>query len=162
MFFDVLSIPHEKSAENGIPVYSFSASDLYPAMIDRIKKVVFEGDNPSEILAPTDRGGNARADILLATARNLPEQAWEDALKPRDEFTNVPYFSVVKKNGGVVGEVLESFDKSTREEVTHMIERGYALEVALGWFSHALRLQVGTNINRIRKEDPFKPSAFRL
>jgi len=162
MFFDVLTIPHEKSAEGGVPVYSFSAADLYPALIERIKKVIFDGDNPSEILAPTERGGTARADRLLETARSLPPQAWDDALKPRDEFTEIPYQAVVAKNGGMIESVVASFDDKTAKDVVKMVNRGYALEVALGWFSHALRLQVGTNINRIRKENPDAPSAFRL
>jgi len=162
--FDILDIPHEvveeEINEQPVKVYVFYAEDLYPAVIGRIRDVL-AGANPSELLATTERGGSARADVLLKNARALPTEAWDDALRPREQFiAEVPYFSVVSKNGRENQEFISLLPKAKQADVLQMVHRGFALEIALGWFSHALRLAIGGNINRIRSREGSKP--FRL
>jgi len=61
--------------------------DLYPAIVARIQDCL-EGANPVELLATTERGGSWRADALMANVRALPEEAWQDALRPRSDFVD--------------------------------------------------------------------------
>jgi len=147
--FDIKSILMEiTDGEDGVKHITIHPEDLYPAIIIRIQEVL-AGANPTELLATSERGGTARADILLANARALPERAWEDALCPREQFIAIPYLSVVEKNGKIRAELMEAFSKSLRPEIERMVARGNALEVALGWFLHALRLEYGGTINTI-------------
>ena len=129
--------------------------DFYPVVIARIREVL-KGANPSELLASTERGGSARADVLTRNARAIPEEAWGDALLPRSEFIDLPYFSFVEKNGMARKNMLAMLDKKTSPLVERMIKRGYALEIALGWFCQAIRLEFGAYDLTITRNEDFK------
>src|SRR5574341_1244378 len=93
---------------------------------------------PLELDAPTSRGGGERMYVLLRNALALPEAAWEWALIDRDQFyPMIPYIPRA--------DWLEqlSLPGESREVVGMVQARGHALEVALGWFLHALRLKIG-------------------
>lgn len=153
--FDVKSIPMSIVQGESVTEVTVNPEELYPAMIARIREVL-DGANPSEILASTERGGSARADVLIANARTLPEQAWQDALRRRDEFTSLPYSSFVKKNGRAREDILQALDTPTREAVVRMIQRGYALEIAYGWFCQALRLAFGAYELTITRDEAYR------
>ena len=142
--FEITKVPMEvEPGENGVQV-TVHPEDLYPTIIARIQECL-EGANPVELLATTERGGSRRADVLIKNARALPAEAWQDALRPREEFIALPYGSFVVKNGGINQVMFSALDSSIRAEVSRMINRGFALEVALGWFLHALRLHYGAH-----------------
>lgn len=152
--FTIQSIP--MTIEPGeVTKITVKPEDLYPVVIARIREVL-KGANPSELLASTERGGSARADVLVANARALPEGAWGDALLPRGEFINLPYFAFVEKNGLARQDMLDLLDKKTRPLVQRMIQRGYALEIAYGWFCQAIRLEFGAYDMTITRNEDFK------
>lgn len=161
MAFDIKSIPMTIVEGDGITKISVAPEDLYPALIERIKEVL-AGANPSEILASLERGGNARADRLIAEARNLPEEAWTDALRPRSEFTEAAYFSFVERNGGLKESMLNLLPAKAKVEVKKMVARGYALEICMGWFLHAIRLEFGACDTTIQPKSEEGKQAFRL
>jgi len=153
--FDIKSIPMEIEKSGKVTKITVRPEDFYPTVIVRIQEVL-AGANPSELLASAERGGSARADILVRNARTLPEQAWFDALVPRSEFIGLPYFSFVEKNGVARQNILELLDKGTRAQVESMIQRGYALEIALGWFCQAVRLEFGAYDLTVTRNEDFK------
>lgn len=156
---NIRSLIHEIREKEGVTELDVFCEELYPAVIDRIQEVL-DGANPLEVLATSERGGTARADILIANARALPAQAWKDALRPRDEFTSVSYAMVADKQGKPRDDLLGMFSLESQKEVTRMIQRGTALEIALGWFLHAARLEFGAINTTINSRDDSKP--FRL
>lgn len=159
--FDVMTLKMSLDESGDKPRIVIHQEDLYPPVIARIKEVLESGETPVELLAMPKKGGGARAQTLLDTARNLPEEAWDDALKPRAEFHATSYQSFVDRNGKVNAAVLDLLKATERKEVERMINRGFALEVALGWFSQALRLRVGGYRLRITKGEDGK-NGFRL
>lgn len=91
-----------------------------------------------ELVTTPGRGGNARAKVLLQNALALPAKAWEDALHPRIEFHPVEYKTLnmdVMRSLGISAEGLA--------QIQEVKDRGDALEIAMGWFLHALRLRIG-------------------
>jgi hypothetical protein len=161
MGFDIRSISMDIQPGEGITRITVAPEDLYPAMIQRIQEVL-SGANPNEILASTERGGNARADRLIAEAKALPADAWDDALKPRGDFIGLPYFSVVEKNGRLREELVTVLAPKTRPDVMRMVQRGYALEIAMGWFLHAARLEFGAIDTTIQPRSAEGKELFRL
>lgn len=158
--FEITAIPMEIEAGEGVTKVIVHPEDLYPAMVARVFEVL-GGANPTEILALPERGGVERANRLMANARGLPVQAWEDALRPREEFCELPYGAFVERNGGVKVQMLEALAKGKRAEVERMVQRGFALEIAMGWFLHALRLALGAvDVTITTGRDGLK--AFRL
>ena len=157
MMFDITKIPMQiEKPEDGSPVkVVIDPADVYPAIIVRIQEVL-KGGNPSELLASAERGGSARADILVKNARALPEPAWSDALLPREEFTPLPYASFVERNGLARADLLNALDQSIRAAVERMIYRGYALEIAYGWFCQALRLEYGAYDLTINRDEAYR------
>jgi hypothetical protein len=155
MAFDIRSIPMDIEPGEGVTRITVRPGDLYPVIITRIQEVL-AGANPSELLATAERGGSARADVLLANARQLPAEAWNDAQMPREEFTALPYSAFVKRNGLAIPELLGALDPQTRQDVERMIARGYALEIALGWFSQAIRLEFGAYDLTITKDEAYR------
>ena len=155
--FDITKIPMQvNKSDDGQPVkVTIAPAEVYPVMIARILEVL-AGANPSELLASAERGGSARADVLVKNARSLPEQAWSDALLPRNEFVSLPYFSFVKRNGGIQTDMLAILDKKKKSEVERMIYRGYALEIAYGWFCQAFRLEYGAYDLTVERDENFK------
>lgn len=153
--FDIRSIPMQVKPGDGVTTITVAPGDMYPAIIGRILDVL-AGSNPSELLATAERGGSARADVLIANARQLDAQAWSDALAPRDEFTALPYFAFVEKNGRARPDMLALLDQNTRPQVERMIYRGYALEIAMGWFLHAARLEFGACDVTITRDEAYK------
>lgn len=159
--FDIQSIPMTVEKDEGVTKIEIAPEDLYPAMIARIQEVL-KGANPNEILASMERGGNARADRLIAEARALPERAWEDALRPRDEFIEAEYFAFVERNGRLREGMLNMVSPKVRPEIRRMVERGYALEIAMGWFLHAIRLEFGACDTTIQPKTEEGKLQFRL
>lgn len=155
MGFDIKSIPMEIKKGEETTKVSVAPEDLYPSTIQRIKEVL-AGANPIELLASDERGGNSRANRLIVEARALPEEAWEDALKPRDEFIQVSYFSFVERNGRLKEEMLDLVIPDVQEEVKRMVARGYALEIAMGWFLHAIRLEFGACDTTIGRNEAYR------
>jgi len=153
--FDIKTIKMVIEAGDVITKITVNPEDFYPVIIDRIKEVL-NGSNPNELLASAERGGSARADILTANARELPEQAWLDALEPRSQFISLPYGAFVEKNGRARQEMLAILDDETKALVIRMIQRGYALEVAYGWFCQAIRLEFGSYDLTINRNEAFK------
>lgn len=145
--FDVTTIPMQR---NGNEI-SIEPGDLYPAIIARIQECLAEyrrqeaageididGIVPELVTTP-GRGGNARAKVLLRNALALPAKAWADALRPRTEFHPIDYQSLnmdVMRSLGISEEGLA--------QIQQVKDRGDALEIALGWFVHALRLALGS------------------
>ncbi len=159
--FDIQSVPMTVTKGEGFTHILVAPEELYPAMIARIQEVL-AGANPNEILAPTERGGSARADRLINEARALPEQAWKDALRSRSEFHEAEYFAFVEKNGRLKEGMLAMLPTKTRPEVRRMVERGYALEIAMGWFLHAARLEYGAINVDITPQSAEGKQAFKL
>lgn len=155
MSFNISALPMQVTEGDGVTNVVVSPEDVYPVMIARIQDVL-AGANPSELLASAERGGSARADVLVANARELPEQAWQDALLPRNEFTSLPYSAFVEKNGRARQDMLALLDETTRDQVTRMIQRGYALEIAYGWFCQAIRLEYGAYNLTINRNDAYR------
>ena len=153
--FDIKSIPMTVERGDGTTKIEVAPEDLYPAMIARIQEVL-KGANPNEILASMERGGSARADRLIAEARAIPETAWEDALRPRDEFIQADYFSFVERNGRLKESMLSFVQPKTRPDVRRMVARGYALEIAMGWFLHAARLEFGVCDTTITRNEAYR------
>jgi hypothetical protein len=102
---------------------------------------------PSELDAPILRGGGDRMYRLVRNALALPVEAWEWALIDRDQFyPNIPYQPK--------GDWLQSLEMSeeSRTAVMRVQARGYALEIALGWYLHALRLKIGGSYSDIGRD----------
>ena len=164
--FEILDVPHEEKKEifgeskTPVSVYEFETETLYPFMIERIVDVLENGLAPYELYATPERGGLGRAERLLANAKALPKEAWEDALISRDKFTPLAYSSFVVPNKGVNLSMVNSLKDDIQKDVIKMVNRGYALEIAYGWAAHALRLKVGSHVLRITPKE--KPSPFRL
>jgi len=161
MLFDVKTLKMEIDESGDKPQIVIHQEDLYPPIIARIVEVLDSNEPPLELVALPEKGGWARAETLLKTARELPAEAWEDALKPRDEFHEVSYQSVVDRNGKVNTTMLNMLKAEDRKAVERLVNRGFALEVALGWFSQALRLRVGGYRLRITKGEKGE-NGFRL
>lgn len=159
--FDIKSIPMEVEKGEGVTKVLVAPEELYPAVIERIQEVL-EGANPNELLASTERGGSARADRLVAEARALPESAWKDALTPRADFIDAPYFAFVEKNGRLKESMLEMLPEETQPYALRMVQRGYALEIAMGWFLHAIRLEFGACDTTIQPKSEEGKNHFRL
>ena len=155
MSFNISALPMQINQGDGITTIVVNPEDMYPVIIARIQDVL-SGANPSELLASAERGGSARADVLVANARQLPEQAWQDALLPRDEFTILPYAAFVEKNGRAKQEILDALNEETQAVVIRMIQRGYALEIAYGWFCQAIRLEYGSYDLTVNRNDDYK------
>lgn len=153
--FDIKTIPMEINKRDEVTSVVVNPADLYPLIVDRIKEVL-AGANPSELLASVERGGSARADRLIGDARSLPSDAWGDALRPRNEFVELPYFAFVEKNGRARQNMLDLLTPDKRVEVERMIHRGYALEIAYGWFCQALRLEFGAYDLTIDRDEAYK------
>ena len=150
--FDVTKLTMTIGEEDGQPSILIDPKDLYPAVLERIQEVLETGSTPSELMALTERGGNARAEILLATARALPQDAWINALIPRSEFyPDVPYISLDKRES-----LFPLIDANYLPTVQALCTRGDALELALGWFLHALRLALGGFNAKISKNPDYK------
>ena len=73
--FDVNNVSMTIEPGEGITRITVRPADLYPAIIERIQEVL-AGANPNELLASAERGGSARADVLVANARQVGSQAW--------------------------------------------------------------------------------------
>jgi hypothetical protein len=99
---------------------------------------------------------------LIAEARALPAQAWTDALTARDEFSQAEYFAFVERNGRLKESMLKILPVKSQGEVRRMVERGYALEIALGWFLHAVRLEFGACATDINPKSEIGKRAYRL
>jgi hypothetical protein len=146
--FDVTTIPMTTNRRGERIV---EPDNLYPTVIVRIKEALTEyrrqeaageididGIVPELVTTP-GRGGNARAKILLRNALALPEKAWDDALRPRTEFHPIEYKTLnmdMMRSLGISEEGLA--------QIQEVKDRGDALEVAYGWFAHALRLAIGS------------------
>lgn len=159
--FDIKTIQMKIEPDAGVTKILVAPEDLYPPIIARILDVL-AGANPNELLASTERGGSARADRLIAEARALPIQAWKDALIARDEFSAAEYFAFVERNGRLKESMLKMLPLKSQVEVRRMVERGYALEIALGWFLHAVRLEFGACATDINPQTEDGKRAFRL
>jgi len=159
--FDIKSIPMTVEKNGNVTKITVHPADLYPVIIARIRDVLV-GANPNELLASTERGGSARADRLVAEARNLPEQAWLDAVCHRNEYGSADYFSFVERNGRLKESMMELLPDKARGEVLRMVQRGYALEIAMGWFLHAIRLEFGACDTTITPADETEKQFFRL
>lgn len=148
--FDVTTIPMQRDDTQTPPAITIEPGDLYPAVVARIKAAVAEyrkqqaaGEIDLEAIVPElvttpGRGGNARARVLMTNALALPDKAWDDALRPRSEFHAIEYKAInmdVMRSLGI--------SKAGLAQIQQVKDRGDALEVAIGWFLHALRLAIG-------------------
>lgn len=131
---DIKTLGTVRELENGFTEFTFKPATIYPAVIERIRAVLDSGDIPDELVFPEqdfpdnyDVGFEARR--LLQSLRLIPEQAWENALRPRDRFDNA--------------------DEAV------ITERKNALEAALAWIMLACRVAAGEHYAMIYLErDP--------
>lgn len=122
---------------------------MYPATIARIQYVLEENVFPSELIQQRVIDGELqvstdRAKRLLATAKNLPPTAWQDALTHRNMFTDVVGYGPPRQRQPVT-----NFASDLQNDIEQVWYRGDALEVSLGWFLNALRCKIGGSNNTI-------------
>lgn len=122
---------------------------FYPAVIERIEYVLRENVFPSEIVQQRMVDGDlqistSRSITLLNNAKSLPAEAWVDALAHRKTFTSPVGYIPPKKRPD-----LAIYTAEVREDILRVWNRGDALEVAQGWFLHALRCRIGGANGRI-------------
>jgi hypothetical protein len=153
--FNIKDLTMDVQPGDGITKIVVQPDNMYPVIITRIQEVL-AGANPNELLATAERGGSARADVLIQNARALPEQAWQDALTPRSEFTVLPYGAFVERNGQARQDMITVLSPATQADVIRMIQRGYALEIAYGWFCQAVRLEYGSYDLTIDRDEDYK------
>lgn len=155
--FSVLDLPMEIEHHEGETptIVRINPQDIYPVVIARIQEVL-NGAMPIELFATSERGGTARADVLINNARKLPPQAWSDALLPRTNFIDLSYSAFVRPNGGIKEDMVNALESDARSRVLQMLRRGYALEIAYGWFCQALRLAVGSYDLTINRDENYR------
>lgn len=122
MAFDPLGIAQveERPDLPGLTSYAAAASDIYPAVIARIREALETGEIPLELVdqnPPTGVSREQGALLYLSAARRVPEAAWSDALMPRSHFAEA--------------------------ETERIAARAEALEVARRWFTRSLHLAFG-------------------
>ena len=115
---------------------------MYPAMIERIQYVLHGGIFPGEIIQQRMVDGElevstSRTKRLLNYAKSLPEDAWQDALTHRKNFRSPVGYILPNKRPS-----LDLYTPEFRDDIKRLWNRGDALEVAQGWFLHALRIQI--------------------
>jgi len=142
---------------------------MYPATIARIQEcmtlwrqqIVEHGEADiqecaPELCAPKYRGGTGRAVQLMKNALAVPDDGWQFAMLDRREFypaLDYPAPIAFFESVGVGPDFLE---------VARQVNaRGDALEVAVGWFLHALRLQLGGTNNQIKHDLRWRVRAIK-
>lgn len=136
-------------AIDGSQYVTIDPNVMYPAVFERIEYVLTNNAIPDELIYHQIIDGEVigqsdRAKRLLRSAKALPDSAWEDARKHRKEFiTFVGYLAPNKRPP------LEIYASDIHDAVQRLWARGDALEVAVGWFLHALRIKIGGSKNTI-------------
>lgn len=123
-------------------VWQAKPSRVVVATVARIVDVISRGETPQELVYPAryydgeppalgDRA--VQAISRVNAAKEIPPQAWQDALRPRTEFPDEP-------------------------EDQRVIDRGRAITAAMGWFTHAMRLQAENFLAAgvLTRDDDFK------
>lgn len=130
--FQFDNIPMEEAVEDELPKFTVHPDHLYPAVIERIQECLAG--------APADELHESK--YLVTMAKQIPAQAWEDALLPRDEFSELPFFVFVQDGQKNVA-LLDSLADEFRAPVERMVDRGMALELARKWFTRSLGYEYG-------------------
>lgn len=128
-FSDILT---DLDVEDDLPKITVHPDDMYPAVITRIQACI-AGDDPEELY---------ESKYLLTMAKQIPADAWADALLPRDQFIGVD-FSMFVQDGKTNQELLNMVAIEFRGDVQRMINRGLALDLARRWFTRSLGYEYG-------------------
>lgn len=137
--------------DDGKQYVTFDPHIIYPVTIERIRYVLQNQVFPDELIqhrvvilddgTPEPQVSTDRAKRLLANARRLPDYAWDSALRHRAEFDSpIPYPLGVAPHDRPD---IKVYAPAVRDKIQWVWDRGDALEVAFGWFHHALRIQIG-------------------
>lgn len=148
--FQFAEIPMVIDQEDGVQRFTIHPDDLYPAVIERIKACL-AGEPATELVD---------SKYLVTMAKQIPADAWADALLPRDQFIGVEYSTFVQ-DGKPRAELLEMVAAEFRGDVVRMINRGMALDLARRWFTRSLGYAYGQcslHITTGKNDD----KAFRL
>jgi hypothetical protein len=130
--FQFENVPMEKTVEDELPKFTVHPDNLYPAVIARIQECL--GGAPADELHESK--------YLVTMAKQVPVEAWADALLPRDQFIGVDFSSFVQ-DGKPHEELLNMVAVEFRGDVLRMVQRGLALEVARKWFTRSLGYEFG-------------------
>lgn len=179
MAFVATQFVSEIVERNGVKECWIDPAVMYPAAVEHIKEVlkmarssgaleelttpetgevtvgayvrrIMAGDlsqHTPELVATPERGGDARARQLVLNAAQLPDSAWKDALTDRDKVHPEIPFSIDLDLLVRVGASKDAIQAAQRVK-----QRGVALEIALGWFLQALRLEIGGSNNTIGRD----------
>ncbi len=145
--WDVLSLKMDIEFIEGIHHVTIHPDDLYPPVIERIQYILETREIPYELNAPREEGGDSRGRILTKRVIALPLGVWIDAMTHRTAFIDLPVKSNIEqlKSAGLP---LESLN-----QIMRLKYRSLALDSALGWFMHALRIRIGGHHGHILAGD---------
>lgn len=184
--FDLCESVEER--DSGSPRVVVDPATLYPAIVARIQAAIAETAPPAELMMPRDRlapgvSPSVKADAWIGRAQAITEEAWNDALTPREALPALP---LPVNWEALVG--LGSFLTQSRQALTANLlaerlyngqlppwlagyvtdemlatverraRRAYALDFALAWFQQAMRVAspTGRVVMRITRNDDYK------
>ena len=156
--WDVLQIKMDiglgKRGSKEVPTVIVHPDDMYPIVLDRILYVLESREIPYELNAPRERGGEKRGRAIVGKALAVPTggqplgfNSWQDARSHRDMFTDLPVttdYDLMKAQG---------LPERALAELMRLKWRARALDIALGWFQHALRIRIGGHQGRYLSGD---------
>lgn len=130
--FQFSVIPMEISQDDGVQQFTIHPDDMYPAVIARIQECI-AGASADEL---------HESKYLVTMAKQIPTEAWDDALLPRDQFIGVDYSTFVQ-DGRPRQDLLDMVTAEYRDDVLRMSHRGMALDLARRWFTRSLGYEYG-------------------
>ncbi len=145
--WDVLSVKMDIELIDGIHHVTVHPDDLYPTVIKRIRYILETREIPHELTAVREEGGDTRGRTIMRRILALPIEVWKDAETTREWFVDLP----VKSNYAqleTAGLPVESLNQLLRLQ-----HRAKALDLALGWYMHALRIRIGGHHGHILAGD---------
>jgi len=133
----------EESKDAGYLQYLLNKTTAYPVVIARIREAVQDKFPPAELMyergfenAPPFEG----AERMVAQARVIPEDVWEDALAGRDDIP-------IPESGYGVVQLCDIGQQSVQgvplnydADTLRLARRAYALELVQRWILRALRV----------------------
>ncbi len=145
--WDVLNVKMDIELIDGIHHVTVHPDNLYPTVIKRIRYILDTREIPYELNAPREEGGNSRARNLMKKILALPIEVWKDAETTREWFIDLPVKSDYEqlKAAGLPQESLN--------QLVRLQYRARALDLALGWYMHALRIRIGGHHGHILAGD---------
>jgi hypothetical protein len=145
--WDVLSVKMDISLIDGIHHVTVHPDDLYPAVLKRIQYILETREIPYELNAPREEGGDVRGRKLVREIMALPIDVWADARTSRDWFIDLPVKSDYDQLAAA------GLPPDSLNQLLRLKYRAKALDIALGWFMHALRIRIGGHKGRILAGD---------